>query len=143
MKCTVIIGQGHKEGVFIYADKRTEEVDRIEKMLEEVTKELVGYKGDEIYSINPLDVFCFTVEEGRVYAHSDKGRLRMKCRLYTLEQDLNSSFVKINQSCIANVRKIEKFRASFSGTLMVEFKNGYKDYVSRRQMKIVKERLGI
>jgi len=37
---------------------------------------------------------------------------------------------------------IKKFDVSFGGALTVIFKNGYTDYVSRRQMKIVKERIG-
>ena len=44
---------------------------------------------------------------------------------------------------IANLKKVEKFSAAFSGALQVNFKNGYVDYVSRRNLKNVKERLGI
>ena len=54
-----------------------------------------------------------------------------------------SNFVKINQSCIVNVNKIERFDTSVSGTLKVSLKNGYTDYVSRRQLKPIKERIGI
>jgi DNA-binding LytR/AlgR family response regulator len=46
-------------------------------------------------------------------------------------------------SCIANLSKIKKFNASFSGSLSVVFKNGYTDYVSRRSVKFIKERLGL
>ena len=56
---------------------------------------------------------------------------------------LGTDFIKINQSCIANIRQIQRFDTSFSGTLRVIFKNGYTDYVSRRQLKAVKERLGL
>ena len=36
-----------------------------------------------------------------------------------------------------------KYQKTFSGTLSVVFKNGYTDYVSRRNIKAVKERIGI
>ena len=54
---------------------------------------------------------------------------------------LDENFIKINQSCIANIRQIEKVEGTFSGSLSVVFKNGYKDYISRRNLKNVKERL--
>ena len=77
------------------------------------------------------------------FAITEKERLRLKCRLYQLEEVLPEYFVKINQSCVANIRKVARFDTSVSGTLLIKFKNGYKDYVSRRQMKAVKERLGL
>jgi DNA-binding LytR/AlgR family response regulator len=68
---------------------------------------------------------------------------QLKERLYMLEEMLDDSFLKINQSCIANIHKIKKFDASFSGALFVTLQNGYKDYVSRRRLKAVKERIGL
>ncbi len=67
----------------------------------------------------------------------------MKCRLYQLEESLPMEFVKINQSCIANLQQVEKFSVSFGGSLMVCFKNGQREYVSRRQVKAVKKRVGM
>ena len=58
-----------------------------------------------------------------------------------LEESLPDNFLKINKSCIANIDKIKSFDATITGTLAVNFKNGYRDYVSRRRMKSVKERL--
>ena len=60
-----------------------------------------------------------------------------------LEEKLPLDFVKINQSCLANIKKIERFSASVGGSLKVIFKNGHTDYVSRRQLRTVKEKLGI
>ena len=70
-------------------------------------------------------------------------KFEIKTRLYVIEEKLPENFIKINQSCIANINQIERFDASISGTLKIRFKNGYTDYVSRRQLKNVKERIGI
>ena len=56
---------------------------------------------------------------------------------------MSEDFLKINQSCIVSIDRIERFDVTPGGALTVIMKNGYKDYVSRRQMKAVKERLGI
>ena len=73
----------------------------------------------------------------------EKEQLYLKQRLYQVEDNLDKDFIKINQSTIANIRMIERFSVSIGGSLQVIFKNGYKDYVSRRQLKSVKERMGI
>ncbi|MBR5774470.1 MAG: LytTR family transcriptional regulator DNA-binding domain-containing protein [Clostridia bacterium] len=143
MKFTFIIDDSRHEECVIYARERTPLIDEIERLVSEDGLELVGYKDSSIIKLNPSDVYCFVVDSGKTYALTDEGRLVIKNRLYQLEQVLNEGFVKINQSCIANVKKIQRFDVTFSGTLSVVFKNGYVDYVSRRQMKNVRERLGV
>ena len=56
---------------------------------------------------------------------------------------LPDGFIKINQSTVANISKIARFGTSFDGSLYVTFKNGYRDYVSRRQISNVKRALKI
>jgi len=114
----------------------------IEKLVSDNT-ELIGYNGKTAVRINLCEVYCFVTERNKVYAVTEKEKLLMKLRLYQLEEIADENFVKINQSCIANIRMKGRFDASVSGTMRVVFKNGYTDYVSRRQMKTVKERLGL
>lgn len=56
---------------------------------------------------------------------------------------VDDSFVKLNQGCIANVHCIQKFAATFGGSLRVLFVNGYSDYVSHLELKNVKRRFGL
>lgn len=143
VKCRIIIDPQCEEEVVVYARERTPLVESIERLISEQETALVGYADREIVPLSLPDVACFTVEEGRVYARCGERRLLMKCRLYQLEDSLPAEFVKINQSCVANLRQIERFSVSFGGSLKVCFKNGYSDYVSRRQMKTVRERVGM
>ena len=143
MKCTLIITDDHEEEVVMYTREKTQLIGDIENLIRDNAFELIGYSGYEAVNLRTDEVVCFLVEEGKVYAITDKDRFRLKSRLYQLEETLPEDFVKINQSCIANIKKIERFDTSVSGTLLIKFKNGYKDYVSRRQMKAVKERFGL
>ncbi|MBE6542129.1 MAG: LytTR family transcriptional regulator [Ruminococcaceae bacterium] len=142
MKFRLIIDPNRDEEVIIYAKQRSEITDEIENLVKEEVTELIGYGKRDIVKLDIRNVVCFTVDDGKVYAVTDKEKLWIKSRLYQVEGLLDSNFVKINQSCIANIKKIKKFDVSFGGALTVIFKNGYTDYVSRRQMKIVKERIG-
>lgn len=142
MKCRTVIDKDREEEVVIYVHEKNSLSYEIEELVLGKSLELFGYKDKNIVKLSPSDVFCFTVEDNKVYAVCEKEKYQIKQRLYLLEEILDRDFVKINQSCIANIRKISKFDTSITGTLMISFKNGYRDYVSRRQMKKVKERIG-
>ena len=142
MKCRMFIGTEHEDEILIYAKQRTELVDKIEALCSEENTELVGYLDRDGVKLDVSDIHCFVVEDNRVFALTDDNKYRMKQRLYSLEETLDNRFVKINQSCVVNIRQIRKFSATVSGTMNVTLKNGYSDYVSRRNIKNVKERLG-
>lgn len=143
MKFRFFIDKSRDEEVIVYAHEKTKLVEDIENLVTENNFDLIGYVDREAVKLDLADVYCFTVENNKIYALCEQEKFLIKNRLYQLEEKLTENFIKINQSCIANVRKIRKFDASFSGTLTVIFKNGYKDFVSRRNVKNVKERLGL
>ncbi len=138
----IIIDKQKDEEILVYAHEKNELVAEIERLVSESNRELIGYKDDEAVILNLFNVNCFICENDRTYAFTDE-RYRVKSRLYQIENMLDDSFIRINQSCIANVRHIEKLQATFSGSVSVVFKNGYRDYISRRNLKKVKERLGV
>ena len=143
MKCTVNIDQKREEEIIIYTHERSELIDEIEELALSNSVEILGYDDASIIKLSPSEIYCFAIENGKVFAHTNNQTLQIKRRLYELEEVLDLDFIKINQSCIINTKKINRFDASFGGALMVTLKNGYKDYVSRRQLKMVKERIGI
>ena len=144
MKHTTFIDPNRDEEVLIYVRRRTKAVEEMESFIDRMGTELMGYGADgQIIPLLPADVHCFAVEEGKVYALTDTEKLTIRLPLYAIEEMLDESFVKINQSCLASIRKIARFDASIGGALMVTFKNGHRDYVSRRQLKHVKERMKI
>lgn len=143
MKFRLIIDKNREEEVIVYSHNETKLTDEIKRIAENDSEEFVGYIEREAYKLRLSEIYCFIAQDNNVYAITDKNRLRIKFRLYQLEEMLGKDFIKINQSCIVNVREIRKFDSSFSGMLKVVLKNGYSDYVSRRNIKSVKERLGV
>ena len=143
MKCEIRIDPQCDEKVIIYAREDAPFLHSIRQFVEESTPGFLGFRDTETVMLNPYDICCITVIDRKVYAICDKENLQLRERLYTLEAKLPPVFVKVNQSCLANITKIQRFDTSISGTLKLHFKNGYTDYVSRRQLKAVKERIGI
>ncbi len=143
MKFNLFIDKDREEEVLVYAHSESKLTDSIKQLCDADGFELIGTKERESIKLNLNEVNCFISEDNRVYALIKDEKLQIKYRLYQLEEKLPKGFVKINQSCIGNIKKIDRFEASFSGALNVYFKNGYNDYVSRRCLKTVKERLGL
>ncbi|MDD6249528.1 MAG: LytTR family DNA-binding domain-containing protein [Bacillales bacterium] len=143
MKCQTIIDEKREEEVLIYAQKRSSLVDEIERLVESNNLTIKGTKDDEIIIINPLDVTCFISQNNKVFALIGEEQYKIKERLYQLEEMMDENYIKINQSCLANIKRIDRFSSSLGGAIMVLFDNGYKDYISRRELKKVKERMGL
>jgi DNA-binding LytR/AlgR family response regulator len=144
MKHTTVIDPHREEEVIIHARRRTKAIEELETFIQEMGTELIGYgKDGNIVRLTPAEVHCFAVVEGKVLAFTDSDHFTVRLPLYAIEEMLDESFVKINQSCLGNVKKIARFDASIGGSLMVTFRNAHRDYVSRRQLKTVKERMKI
>ena len=141
MKYKIEIHENQEEDIIIYAKAPTDTLQKIEALLEVQQGELFGYAKGDTVKLNGEDVCCFLVEAGKVYALTEHERWQVKERLYQLEQQYEKSFVKINQSCLVNLSAIAKFQSFIDGSLSVVLKNGYQDYISRRQLKSVKERM--
>ena len=142
MNIKVFIDKEKEEEVLVFAHERNALVNEIERIVQENNLKLVGYKENEASKLKLFDVNCFISENNKVFALTNE-KMQLKLRLYQIEEMLDDNFVKINQSCIANIRQIEKVQATFSGSFQVVFRNGYCDYISRRNLKSVKERLGV
>ena len=142
MKIKIIIDKTKPEEIQIFAHERNELINEIERLVSADSTDLTGYINNEAIKLSLCEINCFICENNKVFALTDK-KFLIKLRLYQIEEMLDDRFIKINQSCIANIRQIEKVQATYSGAFAVIFRNGYKDYISRRNIKRVKERLGV
>lgn len=143
MKHTTVIDPTREEEIIIHAHDHRAEIQAIEAYIDGLNTDLMGYgEGGQLVPLRPADVHCFTIEDGRVYALTDTEKLHVRLPLYVIEEKLGQAFVRINQSCLGNPQKIKRFDTSIGGALMVIFANSHRDYVSRRQLKTVKERIG-
>ncbi|MBR3766649.1 MAG: LytTR family transcriptional regulator [Clostridia bacterium] len=142
MKLNVFVDKTKEEKIDIYIHEKRKIVDDIERLLS-CENELLGFINGEIYKLYFSDIVLFSVENEKIKAFTNNEEFTVKERLYMIEEKMPDYFIKLNQSAIGNLRAIKKFDCSVSGTLKVTFNNGLTDFVSRRQVKAVKERLGL
>ena len=144
MKFKLIIDKTAEEGEIIV---RVHEPSSLTEQIEALVLQHAGldriaaYSDDEMKLLSLSQIECITVLDGKTYAidtHNRKYRLRQ--RLYELEAQLPSFFIRINKSTLANEKQIERFAATFSGAVDAVFRCGYREYVSRRCFADIKRR---
>lgn len=135
------------EFVEVHAEEKTDLVNQIEELVSNDSNingvNINGYLENDIVPIKLKEIYSFYALDNKTFVRLENKEYQVKFRLYQLEEKLPSNFIKINKSRIINRDFIGKFDVSWSGTLLVEMKNNDKDYVSRRLIKQVKERMDI
>ncbi len=147
MKLYVFIDD-EEENVTVHCHERNGLVDKIEELVLDDENEIegkncFGYLENEIVPLKISNITMFYTKDEKTYASIVGKTYKIKKRLYQVEEMLSNDFIKINKSCIINKNHIKKFDTSWSGTLSVELDDGTKEYVSRRMIKNLKERMGL
>ncbi len=134
-----------KPKIIILTASMTEDVNNIVKKLSEDTSQIIsGQKDEKIEIIEQSDLIRIYANAGKVYAVTNKGEYILRFRLYEIESRLPfNEFIRISNSEIINLRKVNNFDLSFTGTICVKLSNGTTTYVSRRYVPKLKKILGI
>ena len=131
--------------VIVLTNKMTEEVNEIVRKLSETEPQmLAGFQEDTVTILDPRDIVRVYAANGKVLAATEKAEYTLRMRLYELEEKLRgSSFVRISNSEMINLKAVRNFDLSLVGTICVTLKNGTVTYASRRYVTRIKESLGI
>ena len=131
--------------IIILTASMTDEVSSIVKKLSENVSQIIpGYKDEKIEILEPADLIRIYANSGKVFAVTGKGEYTLQLRLYEAEERLPSNqFIRISNSEIINLKKVNNFDLSFTGTICVKLSNGITTYVSRRYVPKLKRYLGI
>ena len=143
MKYTLILDETKEETITIIAHKKNELITEIEKLINKEKFILFGFIGDDIVPLDLSDVYAIYTSDNKVYAKTKSETLLLRERLYRIEENISDDFIKINQGCIINLKKVLKFESNLNASIKVVLKNGFSDYISRRELKNVKRRLGL
>lgn len=144
MKLKVIIDPQQEEQLVAILHDRTELVNELEALIakQATTGRICAYTEDEMMFLQADEIECITVLDGKTFAiDTQNRRYRIRQRLYELEENLPSCFIRINKSTLANEKRLERFVTTYSGAVDAVFRCGYREYVSRRCFSQIKRRL--
>ena len=122
----------------INAPERNEEVQRIENELlakqNIIINNIVGMQNNDIFIINISDIITFYSEEKNNFCKTKDGVYKIKEKLYYLEDKLPiKDFIRISNSSIININHVKCFNTSIIGKIIVKFKDGTEECVSKRK----------
>lgn len=135
--------------VCINAPERNEEVQRLENDLlikaSNSIQSVIGMQNNDIFLINVSDIIVFYGEDKNIFCRTKDGNYRVKEKMYYLEENLPSKdFIRISNSAIININQVKCFNTSIIGKIIVKFKDGTEENVSKRKtaeiMRFLKER---
>lgn len=140
-----IDGSYEEPKVIVLTASMTDEISAVVKKLsEDVPQVISGVRNEKVEVIEPQTIIRIYAASGKVFAVTEKGEYTLRLRLYELEERLDGSrFVRISNSEIINLQKVNCFDLSFTGTICVKLSAGATTYVSRRYVSKIKKILGI
>lgn len=120
--------------------------DDLELLLAQIKKEkpnrLFGIDEDQTVLLDPKQIDFIYSENRKVYAALENRRLEIRMKLYEVENRLAPHhFMRFSKSVIGNINRIQRFELSFNGNLCVYFKSGNKEYISRKYVANIKDKL--
>jgi Response regulator of the LytR/AlgR family len=105
---------------------------------------ITGFDNNVAVILEPAEIARVYSENQKIYAETADSRYVVKLRLYEIETMLDSqSFVRISNSEIINIYKIDYMDLSFAGTICVRMQNGNTTYVSRRYLPKIRTILNL
>ena len=144
MKFKLIIDKNAEECVTAVCHERSDIIDQIESIIQKESNDnsIVGYADDEFKTIEFESIEVIYVEGGKTFAVlDDKRTYRVKLRLYEVESLLPTNFKKLSKSVIGNMKKIDRFSSTITGSVDAVFKCGRKEFISRRCFAEIKRGL--
>lgn len=146
MKVEVKLDPNYTETkIEIYTNKIDEELSNLIKQLEfKSDDKIIVWKDGKVYIVELKNIEAIYSNQGKVYIRENNNEYISKSKLYELEEQIKEpSFIRISNSEIINFNKVENLDLNIAGTIRLNFKSGYTTYVSRRNIKKIKEYLNI
>ena len=130
----------------IRAARLTPQLQALAQRLEsEEEGRLLGWQGERVTVLDSASLTRFYAQDRGVFCQDAAGETyALRLRLYELEEQLDPRrFVRISNSELVNLGQITALDLKLSGTIKLTLTGGVTSFVSRRNVKKLKEALGL
>ena len=127
--------------------RASEEDEQVEALMARVADPLsslltVRDEADAVVTLPEERIVTISVDNKKLRIAADDGAYWMKMSMQDAEAMLNPSwFLRISRYEIVNLRKVQQFDFSISGTLRIDLEDGTETWASRRFIPAIKRRL--
>ena len=130
--------------VIIKCLKVTEDVRKLESLLQSYAKKLSCTRDSITYLIDTGDVLYFESVDKCTFVYTESDIYELSFKLYEIEEMLaDSGFIRTAKSQIINTYKIISLCPDFGSRIEATMAGGEKLIVSRQYAKLFKEKVGI
>lgn len=143
MKLHINIDPGIKEDEIIITIKEMNTT--VEKILSIIHEDdengfIPLQKEERVYLVKPNEISHVFSKDNKCFAFRGKHPYRYKDTLKQFEERYSRHhFMRISKYCLANMAWMDYFEATFGGSLVLVFKNGEMEIVSRKYAKELKK----
>lgn len=144
MKVNIDIDENHEETtVIIKAKEWSEELEEITRVIKKRKQpRLFGIESDQTVLLDPKEIDFIYAEKRKIFASLNGRNIEVRIKLYEVEEILTPhDFTRFSKSVIGNINRIERFELSFNGNLCVYFHSGSKEYITKKYVSSIKEKL--
>lgn len=144
MKINIDIDKNNTEtSITIKAKEWTAELKEIISFLNrKQPQRLFGVDNDQTVLLEPEEIDFVYAKNRRIYAALNKQSVEIRMKLYEVEEALATyDFMRFSKSVVGNINRIQRFELSFNGNLCIYFHSGNKEYITRKYVPAIKERL--
>ncbi|MDO4668088.1 MAG: LytTR family DNA-binding domain-containing protein [Streptococcus sp.] len=116
--------------------------ERLLREIEQSNRLIIQHKG-QILPIKLENIYRIFTENRKLSIRLEQNCYAVNERLYQIQEQLSSRFIKISQSEFVNLDQISHLELLKNGLIKIIMKNDDVTYSSRRYLKSIKEELGL
>lgn len=145
MKITILDKENaaDENEIIVKCDSLDDDIMKLLNSLKNGKNKLSLYKNSTISLIDAAEILYFESVDDRVFAYTAEQVYESKQKLYQLEEELPSTFLRANKAVIVNINKIENLSPDFSGRIEATLSNDLKIIFSRMYVSVLKQHLGL
>lgn len=145
MKITILDKENplEEDEIIVKCTSLDESILRLLNALKHGKDKISLYKDSTIVLQDYSDILYFESVDDRVFAYTENQVFESRQKLYQLEEELPSNFLRASKAVIVNLNKIENLAPDFSGRIEATLTNDCKVIFSRMYVPVLKKHLGL
>ena len=144
MKVTITKDIESGTAVEIHCREVTSETERLERYISRFDERLQATSEGNTYNVQLDEILYIESVDKKTFLYTTGHVLQTEKRLYELEELLDEkTFFRASKSVIVNLNKITKLKPKVTRNILATLTNGEVIVISRRNVKALKELIGL
>lgn len=144
MKVTITKDIESGTAVEIHCREVTSETERLERYISRFDERLQATSDGNTYNVQIDEILYIESVDKKTFLYTTGHVLKTEKRLYELEELLDEkTFFRASKSVIVNLNKITKLKPEVTRNILATLTNGEVIVISRRNVKALKELIGV